>query len=188
MKKIIYFFAGALVMLSVTAFAATNVFTDQGSFTDSWFENAAVSMNNKGIITGYPDGSFGPSNQVSRAELAVILDRMNEYRTNKMENYFESNIEKAIDNTLKFSEDGYKYYTNFLVLAESDLKKVDGVPKDYGTSDWEEESVTLPEGYKLYGYSTYAGGVYYLHFQGTICIEDTCDHEIDQWYGPFYAN
>jgi hypothetical protein len=29
-----------------------------------------------GLLKGYPDGSFGPDKPVTRAELAVILDRM----------------------------------------------------------------------------------------------------------------
>ena len=191
MKKIIYFFAGALAMLSTTALAATVVFTDQNSFVDSWFEDAAVNMNKKGIITGYPDGSFGPSNQVSRAELAVMLNRFDEYTAREIEKHFNDKIDEIVDNTLKFAKQDYDWYTNFIVLAESGLRKLDGAPQYYNTDGWEEESgVNLPEGYKLYTAFVMgeSGNPSYLHFQGEICGGDECGEELDQWYGPFHTN
>lgn len=64
--------------LSSLAFGAAIVFTDQVRF-DSWFASSVVDMHAKGVIQGYPDGSFRPGNSVNRAELAVILDRYDEY-------------------------------------------------------------------------------------------------------------
>jgi len=78
MKKLVYFIAGAFFSLSATAFAATAIFTDQDSFAD-WYEDAVLNMNEKDIISGYEDGSFGASNNVNRAELAVMLDRFDTY-------------------------------------------------------------------------------------------------------------
>jgi len=40
-------------------------------------------MNEKDIISGYEDGSFGASNNVNRAELAVMLDRFDTYLTDQ---------------------------------------------------------------------------------------------------------
>ena len=199
MKKLIYFVAGALVTLSATAFAATMVFTDQSGFVGSWFEDAAVSMNQKGIITGYPDGSFGPSNQVSRAELAVMLDRYNDYIQGVINNKVGSGssgnavtlsqIDDIIDNTLKFADEQYSWYLNFVVLAESDLMELDGPPQYYGSSDWEEQTnANLPTGYKLYtAYLAESGNPSYLHFEGEVCEGDVCGIDKDQWYGPFYT-
>src|SRR3989339_815577 len=74
MKKFFCFMAGILLTLSITTFAASTVFTDENTFED-WYKDAVINMYNKGIITGYPDGSFQASNNVSRAELAVMMDR-----------------------------------------------------------------------------------------------------------------
>jgi len=37
------------------------------------------SLSEKGIINGYPDGTFGPTKNVNRAELAVMLDKTIQY-------------------------------------------------------------------------------------------------------------
>lgn len=42
----------------------------------SWYESAVMRLSEKGILQGYPDGSFQPEKTVNRAELAVTLDRL----------------------------------------------------------------------------------------------------------------
>ena len=42
-----------------------------------WAEKAIRRCMERGLMRGYPDGSFGPDKPVTRAELAVILDRLN---------------------------------------------------------------------------------------------------------------
>lgn len=75
MKKLRWILAGIITTFGVTALAATvSYFTDEGSF-DPWFKSAVNKMQNEGIMTGYPDGSFKPMNDVNRAELAVMFDR-----------------------------------------------------------------------------------------------------------------
>lgn len=81
MKKFIYFIAGALFAFSITAFAATTVFTDQNTFED-WYDDAVMSLYKKEIITGYSDGSFQASNNVNRAEMAVMMDRLTSFIKN----------------------------------------------------------------------------------------------------------
>ena len=44
--------------------------------TGHWAEKAIRRCMERGLLKGYPDGSFGPDKPVTRAELAVILDRM----------------------------------------------------------------------------------------------------------------
>lgn len=44
--------------------------------TGHWAEKAIRRAMARGLMLGYPDGSFGPDKPVTRAELAVILDRM----------------------------------------------------------------------------------------------------------------
>ena len=45
--------------------------------TGRWSEQAIRRVMKRGLMTGYPDGSFQPDKPVTRAELAVILDRLN---------------------------------------------------------------------------------------------------------------
>lgn len=44
--------------------------------TGHWAEKAIRRCMERGLLKGYPDGSFRPDQPVTRAELAVILDRM----------------------------------------------------------------------------------------------------------------
>lgn len=44
--------------------------------TGHWAEKAIRQCMERGLLRGYPDGSFQPDKPVTRAELAVILDRM----------------------------------------------------------------------------------------------------------------
>ncbi len=41
----------------------------------SKFKNSIIKAYSSGLITGYPDGTFKPNNQITRAEMAVILNR-----------------------------------------------------------------------------------------------------------------
>lgn len=44
--------------------------------TDHWAEKSCRKAEVKAIMKGYPDGTFRPDREVTRAELAVILDRL----------------------------------------------------------------------------------------------------------------
>ncbi len=44
--------------------------------TDHWAEKSCRKAEDKAIMKGYPDGTFRPDREVTRAELAVILDRL----------------------------------------------------------------------------------------------------------------
>lgn len=43
--------------------------------TNAWYSTAVSTLANLGVISGYPDGTFGPNKNISRAELASILAR-----------------------------------------------------------------------------------------------------------------
>lgn len=62
------------------AIKLTAVGTAKADFTDvaskDWFFNEVKKAENAGYITGYEDGSFRPSNSVTRQEAAVILSRI----------------------------------------------------------------------------------------------------------------
>lgn len=76
MKKATAIIAGLAIstMIGFTAHATYEGFTDSGKF-QSWYSDAAQEMRDSGVITGYEDGSFGPGNNINRAELAVMFAR-----------------------------------------------------------------------------------------------------------------
>lgn len=45
---------------------------------DRWSAKHIATLAQGGILTGYPDGTFGPENYITRAELAVIASRFDE--------------------------------------------------------------------------------------------------------------
>ena len=67
-------------------------FTDAGSIS-SWASSEVATMASKGFIKGYPDGSFGPQNNITRAELITMLD-------NIISVYITSNIKSSDNITL----------------------------------------------------------------------------------------
>ena len=50
-------------------------YTDEASISD-YAKDAATAFGNAGIITGMPDGSFMPKDFSTRAQAAVMLDRL----------------------------------------------------------------------------------------------------------------
>ena len=53
--------------------STTNSFTDVS--LNEWFNNAISTIENGGIINGYPDGSFNPNGNITRAEFAAMAIR-----------------------------------------------------------------------------------------------------------------
>ena len=59
----------------------TNV---SGSYSDvvagAWYEKAVLWATANNIVNGYPDGSFGPDNSITRQEMAAILYRYAQFK------------------------------------------------------------------------------------------------------------
>jgi hypothetical protein len=186
MKNWSLFLAGIVFAFSATALANVADFTDHDLF-DSWYEDAVDNMSDAGIITGYEDGSFGPTNNVNRAEMAVMLDRFDEHMDEAIEDYFVREIEDIIALTLAYADTDYDV-RSFLILAENGMRELDEAPSVSTTSsDWQEDNANLPEGYTLYvDEVAESGNAYYLYFDGEYCEDDTCGNYKQQWYGPFF--
>ena len=69
MKKVVALLIVTLGILSGTVFAVN--FSDLTS--EHWAYEPIVEMANKGILSGYPDGTFLPNKSITRAEFAKIL-------------------------------------------------------------------------------------------------------------------
>ena len=71
------FLAGIVVGLALVPMgmqAAITLFRDVNP--DDWYGPAVSRLQEHGIVNGYQDGTFQPHREVSRAELAVIIDRV----------------------------------------------------------------------------------------------------------------
>ncbi len=61
--------------LGYTPSGGLAAFEDVCSENNTWSYDAICALNEKGIITGYPDGSFKPEVSVSRAEMTALVVR-----------------------------------------------------------------------------------------------------------------
>jgi len=77
MKKAFGFILIGVLCTSTVVFAVSKLFPDVP--TNAWYATAVNNLVNKGIIKGYPDGTFKPTNNVNRAEIAVMLDNVIKY-------------------------------------------------------------------------------------------------------------
>ena len=212
MKKLSFLPVILLILLGFGAAFAMSPpfhFKDEATFAD-WFGPSAIEMNQIGVIHGLPDGSFGGEKDLTRAEMAVMLDRFNDHIDVKMDmkikdyvkDYMEKNsikndvssynIYKLLRNMEKYEDDEMDYKSE-IILAESGLMKSNVVPFDVNDSEAVQEDVSaiLPAGYKVYNDLTATGTIkYYLNYKATesctLGSDLTC--EIDNWYGPFFAS
>ncbi len=67
-----------LVTSAIAPFTLAAPSTAQSTFSDvqgSWAQSCIVELTQRGIISGYPDGSFRPNNPVTRAEYAAMVGK-----------------------------------------------------------------------------------------------------------------
>jgi hypothetical protein len=62
--------------LGYTPSGGQTSFPDVDAETNAWSRDAICSLHEKGIVTGYPDGSFKPEVSISRAEMAALTARV----------------------------------------------------------------------------------------------------------------
>lgn len=99
MKKIQILVLGILLGAVPTAFATTAMFSDVSE--GDWYYEAVENLAELGIVEGYEDDTYLPANDVNRAELAVMMNRLIDTLKNNAcvyeENiYFEGdNIDKG---------------------------------------------------------------------------------------------
>ena len=75
-SRILFALVLCLVMVFSTGIAAADqepVFSD---ISGHWAEEAVTEMYTYGIVKGYEDGTYGPQRVLTRAEFAVMLDRV----------------------------------------------------------------------------------------------------------------
>src|SRR3989338_9196894 len=72
-RSFLTFVAGIAIALAIPALGRTPIFQDvaEGEF----YTNSLNALVSRGVIRGYGDGRFGPNDTVTRAQLAVVLNR-----------------------------------------------------------------------------------------------------------------
>lgn len=177
----------AFFILNSVAFALVGGmnFADQSKFAD-WNRSAINHLQEEGIVKGYSDGEFKPENSVTRAEMAVMMDRMYDKLVGKMSKVTMS-YEELKDVTFT---DTYDQNTAKVTLAmgmahvreasQPDLKK-DDCTKLTGKN--------IPENYEVYS----CGGLftnYYAHEYGKTGVPESAGETttLNSWYGPFDAS
>lgn len=75
MKRGLPFLLIFVMLLSGMSFAVSEPISFEDVSSDSWYYEGVTTMAEYGIITGYPDGKFLPSKEVTREEFAVMMVR-----------------------------------------------------------------------------------------------------------------
>ncbi len=173
----------AFFILNSVAFAIVGGmnFADQNKFAD-WNTVAIEHLQEEGIIKGYGDGEFKPNNNVTRAEMAVMMDRMYDRLVGKM-----GKITMSYDelNKVEFTN-SYDHVTAKVALAmgmahvretsQPDLKK-DECTKLTGKN--------LPANYEVYSCGEMFPN-YYAHEYGETGVPESGETTtLNSWFGPF---
>ena len=153
------------------------------SFSDTtghWAEDYIIDLAEQGTVGGYSDGTFGPNNYITRAEITKIALGAFEYEIGSHENKFsdvESDAWYEDYITSAYDEDIVGGYTdgtfkpgNYINRAEalkillkgSKIEDLDGSEKFLGTeSDWNNSFTDVSESDWFYEYvmKAYTGGI-----------------------------
>lgn len=111
MKKLSLFLLGLLAGVVPTAFAASTLFSDVDDA--AWYYDAIESLEELEIIRGYDDDTYRPSNNVNRAELAVMLDRLITYIEDGESAYNLQKIE--VSDSIPSESDGFSFTSDTYV-------------------------------------------------------------------------
>lgn len=208
MKKFIWFVAGIVLATSFSAFAKSDVDcklfdpvnpSDFAKYCDSdkaekmfeddddtadWAKDSVKKLYNKKVINGYEDDhTFRPNKPVTRAELAVILDRFGKKAVD--DNIYEYTF--ALDRLGYIDLGAFddKSVNAALIASESGFFMMNEVPEGFTANDpdlfSEDESLDVPAGYSVYNEVPYA---FYLRYEGDRYVgQDSIP--VDEWFGPF---
>ncbi|KAF5045832.1 S-layer homology domain protein [anaerobic digester metagenome] len=109
-----------------------NLLSDSNPFTDlenhGWSNRAISTLFNAGIIKGYPDGTFKPSDPISRAEFATIaakFDKLELGSTSKFTDIFGHWAEKYI--TSSEIKGWIKGYPDLTFKPEQDITRAEAM-------------------------------------------------------------
>lgn len=110
-----------VAMFSISAFAAV-----PSDVKGTEFEAAATRLIALGILTGYPDGTFGPNDTITRAQFAAVVVRALGLEDSA----------KAATGQTKFADVGATYWAAGYINMATSLKVINGYPNGkFGPED-----------------------------------------------------
>jgi hypothetical protein len=182
MKKLLII--AALLLLPVTIYAAVSVagYVDQEEFPE-WAKQSINQVTSHGLMKGYEDDTFRSENPVSRAELAVILERLETGNSWNMQKYagMISELENAntdlkpeVKQVIALAAGGFNRQTARPSCVY--VNKAGEMPKTLGT---------------YYGYTVYECRDLFVKFAvnykftGVVAESDGEIAVIDEWFGPY---
>jgi len=194
-KRFSLIVAGVLVFAASTYALSPPMFTfnDDADFAP-WYSGAVYHFESEGVITGYADGNFKPNQNITRGEMALVLQRFEEKILNeKIESLSQNNsdsdfvwsIDNVIDNMRRFEGQDIDHKTS-IIIAESGLRRL-RLPPESHKIEVKDEDANVPEGYEVYLYDASNGHeapTVYLHYTGFRSFGDYLD-TVDEWFGPF---
>ena len=111
LNKTISFLIVLMLLFSGMSFAITEQLAFDDVARNSWYYEGVMTMAEYGVITGYPDGTFKPQEEVSREEFAVMMVRALQLGKNGSDSSFED-----VDNdywAVPYIEAAKKYLTGY---------------------------------------------------------------------------
>ncbi|MDQ0090300.1 mannan endo-1,4-beta-mannosidase [Paenibacillus anaericanus] len=118
-----------LCLAAIPSLGASAASSNQGLSKTHWAQDSIDKWVGEGIVQGYPDGSFHPNDQVSRAEMVTIINKMFGYDMKSEEGF--SDVASGVWYYDAFSiakQAGYyQGYPGNLAKASSSLTRQDAV-------------------------------------------------------------
>ena len=102
-----------------------NIFPDVNP--DDWFYDYVVGSIQYGWITGYPDGTFGPGNPITRAEVTTIVNRMLGRSAD------EAFVDSHQTSLVQFGDITDRHWAYYQVMEATNAHDY---TKDNGVEDW----------------------------------------------------
>lgn len=131
------------------------------------------------MITGYEDDSFGPDDYLTRAQLATVLGRYEDYRLR-----YTAQMLFDLEN-LESSELSYRAKVALVLAQAKYLYLPSGEPEGLETCTLMNEGGSVFGAYDVYD-CTGLFTQYYVHHNYEGGIPESGVHgEIDRWYGPY---
>ena len=174
-KSLIISFICGVLLLSGVAYAQSASFTDWNSFSD-WYRNDVNYLKRMGVITGYDDGSFRPANNVTRAELGVMLKRSMDTQL------YPSDMFAIMEKYEDLLELGVpEYYAKSLAVAASGFYLSEEVPEQISVYNCDDVvELDISSSYTVYdcGYS------HIIHVKNDSFDRPfgAVDNSIDKWF------
>src|SRR5680860_353627 len=148
-RRMLFMLVTVLVVLVASTIAYAAVFTD---ITGHWAEDEITSMYEEGIVKGHEDGTYGPEELVTRAQMAVFLDRLHEDLSAEMgdsgmvaDRQSPNEVETASDEPTR-----------------QDCRACHDIHTSYTDADWSLETTAPVDMFEVEG-QTYDGG------EGNLC-------------------